>query len=120
MRVVADSAVEFAEEGTAVPIVVFPGVFAIEDDGHERISAGDQASRAILPDAAQALARRLRCIHFGVNEADEVAQKMIAEDHAKAAVVLLPAIRAVESFDRNGPAQGAVEDAAIGSRPGEA
>ena len=52
-RVVGDAAVQLAQERAAVAIVIFPGVLAVENDGHQRVAPGGEDAAAVLADAAQ-------------------------------------------------------------------
>ena len=89
-RVVADAPVEFAQEGTAVVVIVFPGVFAVEDDGHQGVAAGGQNAGAVLADAVQEIVGGMRRLHLGIDEADQVAHEMVAEDQPHALAALAP------------------------------
>src|ERR1019366_7756043 len=57
-RVVANTLVEFAQEGAAVVVIVFPGVLAVQDDGHQGVAAGGQNAGAVLADAVQEIGGR--------------------------------------------------------------
>ena len=83
-RVVGDAPVQLAQEGAAVAVVILPGVFAIQNDGHQRVAAGGQNAGAVFADAPQKIVGRRGGVHLGVDKADQVAQEMIAEDHAHA------------------------------------
>ena len=80
-----DAPVQLAQERPAVAVVVFPGVLAIQDDGHQGVAAGAENAGAVLADAAQEILRGGGGVHLGIDEADQVAQEVIAEDHAAAA-----------------------------------
>ncbi len=116
-RVVADALVEFAEERAAVEVIVFPRILAVEDDGHEGVAAGGQNARAILADAVQEIGGGMGRFHLGIDEADQVAHEMIAEDQPHGAALLAPLVGTVQTFHRHGALLGAVEHAAIGGGP---
>ena len=85
-----DAAVELAQEGPAVLLIVFPGVLAIEDDGNQRVAAGVQDRAAVGANSSQEVFSRFRGAHARVDEADQVAEEMIAEDHANGPAIAAP------------------------------
>ncbi len=68
----------------------------------------------------QKVLRRVGGAHAGIDEPDEIAEHMIAEDHADLAIALRPEIRPVGDVGRGGAAQGAVENAVVRGGPLEA
>ena len=100
-------------------MIVFPRVLAIEDDGHQGIAAGGQDAGAVLADAVQEIGGGMRGLHLGIDEADQVAHEMIAEDQPHGAALLAPLVGTVQAFHRHGALLGAVEHAAIGGGPFE-
>ena len=50
--------VKLAQERPAVLVVIFPGVFAIQNDGDQGIAAGGQDAAAIFADAMQKIVAR--------------------------------------------------------------
>ena len=71
--IVGNAAIELAQKRAAIFFVVFPGVFAIQDDGHQRIPAAGNNAMAILADAIQKMVRCFHRTHSGVDETDEIA-----------------------------------------------
>jgi hypothetical protein len=112
-------AIQLAQEGAAVMVVIFPGVLAIQNDGHQRIAARAQDARAVFADAAQKIVGGGRGVHLRINEADQVAHEMVAEQHAHGSAALPPLVRPIEPVDRDRLAEGPVEHAAIGGSPFE-
>ena len=51
--VLGNAPVQFAQERPAVAVVIFPGVLAVQNDGHQRIAPARQNAGAILADAPQ-------------------------------------------------------------------
>ena len=79
--VVGDAAVQFAQERPAVVFVVFPRILAIEDDRHQSIAAALQEWAG----SSRGCGRRKWSAasagtHAGVDEADQIAEVVIAED----------------------------------------
>ena len=68
-----NAAVQLAQEWPAVPVVIFPGVFAVQDDRNQRVAAARENAVAVLPDAEQEIVGGCAGVHAGIDEADEVA-----------------------------------------------
>ena len=68
-------------------------------------------------DAAEEVAGGGARIHAGVDEADEVAHEMVAEEDAHGSPALPPLVRPVQSVDGDRLAERPIEHAAIGGGP---
>ncbi len=126
----AQPGIERVQEGRAVPLVVLPRVFAIQDDA-------DQVGRARIIQPAADLQQAVDEILGGllrreilVEEADAVGQLVIAEDDVRAELgagqYAIGAVKRVRVDDEvaavalERPAQAAAQDGLVGRQPGEA
>ncbi len=107
--------IEFPQKRAAVFRIPLPGVFAIENDGHQR-----RAISGVLPNAVEEMAGGIRRAHPRIFETDQVAEVMIAEDHAHLATLLPPDVRLIGDLDARIAIEGAAEHSVIAGRPGEA
>ena len=71
-------------------VVIFPGVFAVQDDGHQDIGASGGKRLRVRADANEKLAGRFVGAQLRVDKTYFIAQEMIPEDHPDVAVVLIP------------------------------
>ena len=80
VAVVGNPPVQFAQERPPVQVVIFPRVFAVQDDRRQRVAPRAQDAGAVLADAPQKIVRRRARIHLRIHETDQVAQEVVAED----------------------------------------
>ncbi len=99
-RVILDRSVEPPQEFAAGRRKVLPGILPVQDDGHDRITAGVDHSLGRCLDLAQKVLRRAVRIHPGIDEADEVGKRVVPEDQVHAGVVLLEAVDVVKALGR--------------------
>ena len=117
LRIGLDTSVEGSKKGSPAAFVVFPGIFAVQDDGDHRVFTARQDGGAVFFDPAQEVSCGLLRVHAGINEPNQVAQQVVAEDHAQAAGVLLPAVGSVGEVGTGVLAEGPGQHAIVGGCP---
>jgi len=115
--ILGDALVEVAEEGASVAIEVFPGVFAVEDDGDEGVLALVVEVAGVFADAVEEVVGGVGGVHAGVNEADEIAEEVVAEKEFHFAAFVTPNPGAAGFLDAGGAHEGGAEDAVVGGHP---
>ena len=99
LRIFGNAVIQTAQELAAGLRIELPGIFAVEDDRDNGVASGIEDRLSGVMDAAQHIFRCILCRNAGIDEADEVGERMIAEDNVHVRIVFLVAIDVVEPLD---------------------
>src|SRR2546421_953980 len=100
--VMQDAIIEPPQKFSSGFWIRLPGILSIQDDWHHCVSSLLQHRSTGGLNATEKIARRIACGHSGINKANKVGERMVAEDHMHGRSTLLPAINAIQLFRGGG------------------
>ena len=97
-RFALQSIVEAAQKLAPRLRIIFPGILAIENDGHQSVPALVQDRlRCLFNVLNEMIGRVLRC-HSGIYKADQIRDGMVAENQVHLRLIVLVAMDGIELF----------------------